>query len=153
MIECVVSRCCLANTRYAAALCDRMGSVESAKRHRQLSRATILKIADSLAPGEPLRNTFLSATAVAEIVGSFAGDKGYSKRSCSCEFQLLASWCRRPFNSAIDSSMKNSCRRESLCPLHEALQRELPLSQRSAFRARLVVSAILPVTSLVLSSR
>ena len=60
----------------AAALCDRMGSVKLAKRHRQLSRATILKIADSLAPGEPLRKTFLSATAVAEIVGSFAGDKG-----------------------------------------------------------------------------
>jgi DNA-binding winged helix-turn-helix (wHTH) protein len=56
----------------AAALCDRMGSVGSAERHRQISRATILKIADSLAPEEPLRKTFLSAAPVAEILRTSA---------------------------------------------------------------------------------
>ncbi len=54
----------------AAALYDRMGNVESAARHRQLSRATLLKIADSLAPEEPLRQTFLSASPIAEILGT-----------------------------------------------------------------------------------
>jgi tetratricopeptide (TPR) repeat protein len=61
----------------AAALCDRMGNGESANRHQQLSRATILKIADSLAPEEPLRKTFLLASPVAEILGSFARGKGF----------------------------------------------------------------------------
>ena len=57
----------------AAALDDRAGNVDSAKRHRKLSRTTILKIADSLAPEEPLRKTFLSAAPVAAILGSAAG--------------------------------------------------------------------------------
>ncbi|MBV8145519.1 MAG: hypothetical protein JO184_10975 [Gammaproteobacteria bacterium] len=60
----------------AAALFDRIGNVESAERHRELSRATILKIADSLAPEEPLRKAFLSAVPVAEVLGS-AGDQGF----------------------------------------------------------------------------
>ena len=64
----------------AAALYDRIGNVGSAKRHRQLSRATILKIADSLAPEEPLRKTLLSASPIAEIVGSVEGSKAFSDK-------------------------------------------------------------------------
>jgi tetratricopeptide (TPR) repeat protein len=46
----------------------------AAERHRELSRAAILKIANSLGPSEPLRAIFLSAPPVAHILGSpFAG--------------------------------------------------------------------------------
>jgi DNA-binding winged helix-turn-helix (wHTH) protein/tetratricopeptide (TPR) repeat protein len=58
----------------AAVLDDRRGNVESALRHRELSRATILRIANSLAPEHPLRITFLSAAPIATILrGGLSG--------------------------------------------------------------------------------
>jgi hypothetical protein len=39
------------------------------EQHRARSRATILRLANSLAAEEPLRTTFLSAPAVAKILG------------------------------------------------------------------------------------
>jgi len=49
----------------AAALEDRLGNVDSARHHRDLSSATIQRIADSLTPEEPLRKSFLSAAQAA----------------------------------------------------------------------------------------
>jgi len=49
----------------AAALDDLLGNVDSAKHYRELSRATIHRIADSLTPEEPLRKSFLSAAQAA----------------------------------------------------------------------------------------
>ena len=42
---------------------------QSARSHRESSRATILRLANSLPDGEPLRRTFLSAPAVARALG------------------------------------------------------------------------------------
>lgn len=42
---------------------------ESADRHRELSHATILKLANSLPAEDPLRKTFLSASAVSRVLG------------------------------------------------------------------------------------
>ncbi len=47
---------------------EHAGNSGSAKRHRELSAATILKLAHSLPEGEPLRKTFLSAPSVRRIV-------------------------------------------------------------------------------------
>jgi hypothetical protein len=47
---------------------DRTGNTGSAKRHRDPSAATILKLAHSLPDAEPLRKIFLSAPAVRRIV-------------------------------------------------------------------------------------
>jgi len=61
----------LANWRVqatAAECSERAGDVRAAKRHRQLSRATILELANSLAPADPLRSTFLSAPAVRVVL-------------------------------------------------------------------------------------
>ena len=46
----------------------RLGNPDRAEYHRQLSRCTILKLADSLPPDEPLRNTFLSAPVTRRIL-------------------------------------------------------------------------------------
>jgi hypothetical protein len=46
------------------------GNRESADHHRQLSRASILKLSNSLPVEEPLRKTFLSAPPVAKILGN-----------------------------------------------------------------------------------
>lgn len=43
---------------------------ESAEHHRELSRATILKLADSLPAEEPLRKTFLAAPSVRKVLGN-----------------------------------------------------------------------------------
>ena len=48
---------------------DRMGEQDSAAKHRELSRATIMKLADSLPAEEPLRKTFLSAPMIRKILG------------------------------------------------------------------------------------
>jgi len=53
----------------AADLHERTANRELAGHHRVLSRATILKLADSLGPAEPLRQTFLSAPSVRHILG------------------------------------------------------------------------------------
>ena len=45
------------------------GNLESARSHRDLSRATILRLANSFPQEERLRETFLSAPAVARILG------------------------------------------------------------------------------------
>ena len=42
----------------------------SAEHYRELSRATILKLADSLAADEPLRKTFLSAPSIRKVLGN-----------------------------------------------------------------------------------
>ncbi len=52
----------------AAACSERAGDRRAAKRHRELSRATILELANSLTPEDPLRSTFLSAPAVRAVL-------------------------------------------------------------------------------------
>jgi DNA-binding winged helix-turn-helix (wHTH) protein len=52
----------------AAALDEMAGNGKSAKHHLELSRSTILKLADSLAADQPLRKTFLSAPSVSRIL-------------------------------------------------------------------------------------
>lgn len=51
-----------------AELSDHMGNSGLAEYHRQLSRATILKLSDSLAAERPLRKTFLSAAPVRRVL-------------------------------------------------------------------------------------
>src|SRR5216684_422606 len=53
----------------AAELYRAIDNSESANHHRELSRATILKLADSLPAEEPLRRTFLSAPSVSRVLG------------------------------------------------------------------------------------
>jgi DNA-binding winged helix-turn-helix (wHTH) protein len=53
----------------AAALYDREKNRELAQHHRDLSRATILSLADSLPQASSLRTTFLSSRIVAPIIG------------------------------------------------------------------------------------
>src|SRR5271157_1438238 len=50
-------------------LYQRMKQRDAAKKHRELSRATIMKLADSLPVEEPLRQIFLSAPMVSKILG------------------------------------------------------------------------------------
>ena len=45
------------------------GNLESARLHRDASRATIMQLANSLPEQEPLRKIFLSAPAVARVLG------------------------------------------------------------------------------------
>jgi DNA-binding winged helix-turn-helix (wHTH) protein/tetratricopeptide (TPR) repeat protein len=52
----------------AALIEEEWGSLESARRHRNLSRTTILRLANSLPEQEPLRKIFLSAPAVARVL-------------------------------------------------------------------------------------
>jgi DNA-binding winged helix-turn-helix (wHTH) protein len=52
----------------AARIAEASGNLESARSHRALSRATILRLANSLPEQEPLRNIFLSAPAVARVL-------------------------------------------------------------------------------------
>ena len=56
--------------RSAADLNSRGGNEAAAKRHRELSRSTVLKLANSLPDNDPLRDTFLSAPSVHGIVGA-----------------------------------------------------------------------------------
>jgi hypothetical protein len=53
----------------AAELSARLGNNAAAEQHRASSRATILRLADSLPHDEPLRVRFLSAPPVRQIVG------------------------------------------------------------------------------------
>jgi hypothetical protein len=52
----------------AALIEEEGGSLESARSHRNLSRTTILRLANSLPEQEPLRKIFLSAPAVARVL-------------------------------------------------------------------------------------
>ena len=52
----------------AALIEEEWGSLESARSHRNLSRTTILRLANSLPEQEPLRKIFLSAPAVARVL-------------------------------------------------------------------------------------
>jgi DNA-binding winged helix-turn-helix (wHTH) protein len=52
----------------AAECAERTGDGRAAQRYRELSRATILQLADSLPPEEPLRGTFMSAPAVRAVL-------------------------------------------------------------------------------------
>ena len=54
----------------AAELAQRAGDEALAAHNRELSRATILKLANSLPAEEPLRNTFLSAPSVSKVLGN-----------------------------------------------------------------------------------
>jgi hypothetical protein len=60
----------------AAELFKSMQNSGQADQHRELSRATILKLADSLAAEEPLRNTFLSAPSVLKVLGNDENTNG-----------------------------------------------------------------------------
>jgi tetratricopeptide (TPR) repeat protein len=52
----------------AAQLSELHGQLDAAKHHRERSRATVLRLADSLPEDEPLRATFLSAPPISTIV-------------------------------------------------------------------------------------
>jgi hypothetical protein len=52
----------------AAHIEERLGNLKSARSHRESSRATILRLANSLPEEEPLRDIFLSAPAVARVL-------------------------------------------------------------------------------------
>ena len=52
----------------AALIEEEWGSLESARSHRNLSRTTILRLANSLPEQEPLRKIFLSAPAIAQVL-------------------------------------------------------------------------------------
>jgi tetratricopeptide (TPR) repeat protein len=56
----------------AAYIDEESGNVEAARLHRDISRATILRLANSLPEEEPLRAIFLSAPAVARILSGDA---------------------------------------------------------------------------------
>jgi DNA-binding winged helix-turn-helix (wHTH) protein len=64
----------------AAELHRRLGNRELADQHRELSRATILKLANSLASDEPLRRTFLSAPIVRKILDDGEGPRLRDKK-------------------------------------------------------------------------
>ena len=53
----------------AADIEEESGNLESARLHGNLSRTTILRLANSLGEQEPLREIFLSAPAVARVFG------------------------------------------------------------------------------------
>jgi hypothetical protein len=46
-----------------------LGKRDLADRHRDRSRVAILKLANSMAPNEPLRQTFLNSSQISEILG------------------------------------------------------------------------------------
>jgi hypothetical protein len=52
----------------AARIDEESGNLEAARSHRDVSRVTILRLANSLPEQEPLRESFLSAPAVARIL-------------------------------------------------------------------------------------
>jgi tetratricopeptide (TPR) repeat protein len=52
----------------AARIDEESGNLEAARSHRDISRVTILRLANSLPEREPLRESFLSAPAVARIL-------------------------------------------------------------------------------------
>jgi len=52
----------------AAEVSQRAEDIESSQRHREISRVAILKLANSLAPEDPLRKTFLSTLSVTKIL-------------------------------------------------------------------------------------
>jgi hypothetical protein len=56
----------------AAHIEEESGNLEAARSHRRLSRATILRLANSLPEHEPLREIFLSAPAVARVLNQDA---------------------------------------------------------------------------------
>jgi hypothetical protein len=51
-----------------------LGNPDRAERHRQLSRSTILKLANSLLADEPLRKVFLSAPITRKMLDANRGD-------------------------------------------------------------------------------
>ena len=57
----------------ASEVYQRVGEPDAAQRHREVSRATIMKLANSLPGEEPLRGTFLSAPEVRKILGDDPG--------------------------------------------------------------------------------
>jgi DNA-binding winged helix-turn-helix (wHTH) protein len=60
----------------AAEVSQRAEDTESSQRHREISRVAILKLANSLAPEDPLQKTFLSALSVTKILAGPVGDVG-----------------------------------------------------------------------------
>jgi tetratricopeptide (TPR) repeat protein len=65
----------------SAELCRASDNSESAVYRRQLSRTTILTLADSLEPKDPLCETFLSAPAVHRMLGNAETTNGVRPRS------------------------------------------------------------------------
>jgi hypothetical protein len=58
----------------AAEVSQRAGDTESSQRHGEISRVAILKLANSLAPEDPLRKTFVSALSVSKILAGPTGE-------------------------------------------------------------------------------
>jgi tetratricopeptide (TPR) repeat protein len=63
----------------AAEVFQRAEDTESSQRHREISRVAIFKLANSLAPEDPLRKAFLSALSVTKILAGPVGDFGSQK--------------------------------------------------------------------------
>jgi hypothetical protein len=62
----------------AAELSDLHGHSGAAKQHRELSRATVLRLAHSLPEDDPLRTTFLSTPPISTIVAGVGLGQGSS---------------------------------------------------------------------------
>ena len=67
----------------AAELFDRTGDRGSAANHRELRRAVVLELANSLPVDEPLRHAFLSAGAVKNLFAF--GESGRTQEGSVCD--------------------------------------------------------------------
>ena len=70
----------------AAHIEEKSGNLDSARSHLGLSRATILQLANSMEQREPLRETFLSAPAVARVLRGWPADQSISNIDSSLRF-------------------------------------------------------------------
>jgi tetratricopeptide (TPR) repeat protein len=67
----------------AAELCNTSEKSEAAEHHRELSRAIVLKLADTLSAEGPLREIFLSAASVRKVLGNGETTNGARSRSAT----------------------------------------------------------------------
>ena len=73
----------------AAELCRGSEKSKEAEHHRELSRATILKLADSMPADEPLRKIFLSAPSVRKVLGTGEPTNGARSRTPSKRVKIV----------------------------------------------------------------
>jgi hypothetical protein len=78
----------------AAEVSQRSEDMESIQRQREISRVAILKLANSLAPEDPLRKTFLSALSVSKILAEPTG--GNYEIRCSVTRSWSQTRAKRP---------------------------------------------------------
>lgn len=83
----------------AGEVCALSGNNDLVEHHRELSRTTIMRLANSLGPEEPLRTTFLSAPSVRKVLGNAEANGGTitaDARSRSLTKRVRKSAPRRP---------------------------------------------------------